>query len=143
MTNAMTESIITRLSEKIEDASAEPFPDNPSKYPFIAPVAALLVQYGGSVYVEKGASQRKRKMRFIVNVITRTHHGLAGSGMFTDRVNAALFNWSPGYGAGRFYPIRDFHVSEQKERWQHAVEVECIAVYHGQIVTVEGEDEAE
>ncbi|MDT8323263.1 MAG: Gp37 family protein [Bacteroidota bacterium] len=128
--------VIARLKDQIGEqlAQVEAVPDRVDAWQFSHNLAAILVQYPGSTFQQRGAGQLQRKIVIDVYVLTRHLAGASGADHYIDLVTRALFRYKPGDGFSGLLPVRDRLVDVSNIRWQYVVTFECITPFYGQVL---------
>lgn len=111
--------------------AVEEMPDAPEQYSLIHPRAALLVQYVGSGYTERGPGAQERRVEIDVHVVGRFIGGDHSVYTYIDGVLSGLHGFRVSSPAGRMYPVRDRLVARDTDRWQYAVTFAFIAPHAG------------
>lgn len=133
--NEIASAIVLALVDAFgREAAVEHFPDDVRTYNFTHSSCALLVQYYGGQFEQRGdaGTTYRRSMQFDVHVLTRSLRGPSGAQDAIERVHAALANKRFSTNAGRMAPLQDGFLSQLPSgTWQHYVRLRCTSVYYG------------
>lgn len=118
------ESIINKLKDEFKDLLVQGFPEKPSEFIMIHPIAAILVHYQNSSYTHTyslGCITQDNKKEFAITVITRNLRSNNGSYELIDRIKSLLTGFSPD-SCSKLFPVKDYFISENAGIWQYGID---------------------
>ncbi len=118
------ESIINKLKEEFKDLLVQGFPEKPSEFIMIHPIAAILVHYQNSSYTNTyslGCITQDNKKEFSITVITRNLRSNNGAYELIDRIKRLLTGFSPDC-CSKMMPVKDYFISENTGIWQYGID---------------------
>lgn len=123
-------SIISELKKEFKELLVQGFPDKPSEFILLHPIAALLVHYQGSNYGNSysiGCVNQENRKEFSVTVVTRNLRSNEGAYELIDRIKLLLTGFRPE-GCSQMQPVKDYFISENGGIWQYGIDFRVTTV---------------
>lgn len=117
-------SIINKLKEEFKELLVQGFPEKPSEFIMLHPIAAILVHYQGSNYTNSkslGCISQDNKKEFAITVVTRNLRSNNGAYELIDRIKGLLTGFKPPE-CSRMMVVKDYFISENCGIWQYGID---------------------
>ena len=117
-------SIIEVLKTEFNELLVQGFPDKPSEFILLHPIAALLVHYQGSNYTTSkalGCIVQENSKEFSITIVTRNLRSNNGAYELIDKIKLLMSGYAPNE-CSKLYPIKDYFISENCGIWQYGID---------------------